>query len=77
VITPGKGRGATHSVQETGGSASDRRLELKPAGRATEATFYLNASFFSLQYSIRAPSGEPLFEDVRQVQATSLERART
>jgi hypothetical protein len=76
VITPGEGLGATLTVEDAEGLPTDRRLEFSSAGQATEATFYLNASFLDLQYSIRAPSGEPLFEDVRQVQATSVERVR-
>lgn len=76
VITPGKGRRATLTVQDAQGLPTERRLEFSFAGEATEATYYLNASFLDLQYSIRTPSGAPLFEDVRQVQATSLEQAR-
>ncbi|MUK00678.1 hypothetical protein GM708_01255 [Vibrio cholerae] len=76
VITRGKGLRASLTVQDAEDLLTDRRLEFKFAGEATEATFYLEASFLDLQYSIRAPSGEPLFDDVRQVQATSLERAR-
>ncbi len=76
VITSGEGRGATLTVHDADGSAADRRLSFASAGEATEATFYLNASFLDLQYSIRAPSGEPLFEGVRQVQPTSVEYAR-
>jgi hypothetical protein len=75
-ITRGKGLRATLTVQDAEGLPTGRRVEFSFAGEATEATFYLNASFLDLQYSIRAPSGEPLFVDVRQVQATSMERAR-
>jgi hypothetical protein len=73
VITRGKGLRASLTVQDAEGLPTDRRLEFSFAG---EATFYLNASFLDLQYSIRAPSGEPLFQDVRQVKANSLDRTR-
>jgi hypothetical protein len=76
IITPRDWLGATLTVDDREGPESDRRLDFKFAGRATEATFYLNAGFQDLLDSIHTPSGEPLFGDVRQVQPTGVEYAR-
>lgn len=76
AIAPLNGFGATLTVKDGEGPASERRLSFTMGGEATEATFYLNASLLDLMDSMRAPGGEPLFGDVRQVRATSLERAR-
>lgn len=76
VITPNEGVGAMLTVVAPDGRGSGRRLDFKLAGRATEATFYLNASFEDILDSIHTPSGESLFGDVRQVQPTGVEHAR-
>ncbi|WP_146065640.1 hypothetical protein [Arthrobacter pityocampae] len=76
VITPNEGVGATLTMEDAEGRGSGRRLEFKLAGRATEATFYLNAGFQDIVDSIHTLSGEPLFGDVRQVQPTGVEHAR-
>lgn len=76
TVTPRDGVGASVTVDRAEGSDSERRLEFKLAGRATEATFYLGADVEELVESIRAPDGSPLFSGVRRVQATSVERAR-
>lgn len=64
-------------MEDAEGPESGRRLEFKLARReATEATFNLNASFQDLRDSIRTPSGELLFADVRQAQPTGVEHVR-
>lgn len=76
TVSPGDGVGASVTVDRAEGPETDRRLEFKLAGRATESTFYLGAAVEDLVESIRVPSGAPLFTDVQRVQATSPERAR-
>ncbi|PPB49532.1 hypothetical protein C4K88_07525 [Arthrobacter pityocampae] len=76
VITPNEGVGATLTMEDAEGRPSGRRVGFKLAGRATEATFYLNAGFQDILDSIHTLSGEPLFGDVRQVQPTGVENAR-
>lgn len=76
TITPDGGLGASLTVDEPEGSTSERRLDFRYAKRATEATFYLKATFQDILDSIRDPGGEPLFGDVRQVDPTGVEHAR-
>lgn len=76
TMSPLNGFGAMLTVDDGDGSAPERRLSFTMGGEATEATFYLDASFPDLMDSMRAPGGQPLFGDVRQVPATSFERAR-
>lgn len=76
TAAPLNGFGATLTVDGGEDPASERRLSFRMRGEATEATFYLGAGFPDLMDSMRAPGGQPLFGDVRQVPATSLERAR-